>query len=431
MPKVKRSEDDRNIKYPGGIRKIAGTKNWFFDTVYRGLTIRMSSRTPNRTKAEQYLRRLKNERDEEIRTGQPHVQPMTVIKAVEHYFNNVVKVNAREKEGKKRQQIEDIGAYYGDAIVKRFGYGRDGKEQVLSAVTQLSVIEWQEELRNHTWQVKKVTHPNGGKLVLDDKGNEILETVHYQETSVQRYMNHFRAMQRYAIKKLGVVMPKLDCGTNHAPERIRYFSQDQKQCFLDACQRTSGRWLVELAAFIMGSGLRNSEALALTWRKVRYEKCPVTHRQRAIVSVYAKDSKNGIAHEVPCTMRATEAIQWFESLAAEFIARPPGDGRPPRAGEPLDQPVFVKRDYRDLHRLKVINFWNKQFSKAMHESGLSGELIPTTIHDLRHHFASWAVQRGVKLQRLQKWLGHLRLASTMIYAHLAHGDALMDAALAD
>lgn len=40
-------------------------------------------------------------------------------------------------------------------------------------------------------------------------------------------------------------------------------------------------------------------------------------------------------------------------------------------------------------------------------------------HDLRHTFASWAVQRDATLQEVEDLLGHSSLAMVMRYAHLA------------
>jgi len=49
-------------------------------------------------------------------------------------------------------------------------------------------------------------------------------------------------------------------------------------------------------------------------------------------------------------------------------------------------------------------------------------------HDLRHTFASWAMQRGVTLPELKELLGHSSLAMVMRYAHLAK-EHLRDAVL--
>ena len=44
---------------------------------------------------------------------------------------------------------------------------------------------------------------------------------------------------------------------------------------------------------------------------------------------------------------------------------------------------------------------------------------PLTFHGLRHHFASWFMMRGGRLEVLSKILGHSTLQMTQRYAHLS------------
>jgi integrase len=62
------------------------------------------------------------------------------------------------------------------------------------------------------------------------------------------------------------------------------------------------------------------------------------------------------------------------------------------------------------------------------------KLVDFHFHDLRHTFASWAVQRGATLQEVKDLLGHSSLAMVMRYAHLSpehlrNAVARLDAAL--
>ena len=49
----------------------------------------------------------------------------------------------------------------------------------------------------------------------------------------------------------------------------------------------------------------------------------------------------------------------------------------------------------------------------------AAKLRKVRFHDLRHTFASQAIQQGVPLPVLQAWLGHSTITMTMRYAHLA------------
>jgi integrase len=53
------------------------------------------------------------------------------------------------------------------------------------------------------------------------------------------------------------------------------------------------------------------------------------------------------------------------------------------------------------------------------DAATRAKLTDFRFHDLRHTFASWAVQRGATLQEVKDLLGHSTLAMVMPYAHLS------------
>jgi hypothetical protein len=59
------------------------------------------------------------------------------------------------------------------------------------------------------------------------------------------------------------------------------------------------------------------------------------------------------------------------------------------------------------------------FRSAWERAVDRAKLVDFHFHDLRHTFASWAVQRGASLQEVKDLLGHHSLAMTLRYGHLA------------
>jgi integrase len=160
--------------------------------------------------------------------------------------------------------------------------------------------------------------------------------------------------------------------------RLRWLTPEEATKLLTKCREQKNPALVDLVELALYTGMRQGELLDLTWARV--------DRARGVVLL--EITKSGRRREVP-----------LNGPADAILAR-----RAPAArGDAL---VFGIRS------------WGA-FRKSWEAALEAGQLGDFHFHDLRHTFASWAVQRGVTLPELKDLLGHTTLAMVMRYAHLA------------
>ena len=63
---------------------------------------------------------------------------------------------------------------------------------------------------------------------------------------------------------------------------------------------------------------------------------------------------------------------------------------------------------------EIYHYLSQSFNEAIKKTGVKR----TSFHSLRHTFASWLVQKEVRIQAVSKLLGHSSIKTTEIYAHL-------------
>lgn len=137
------------------------------------------------------------------------------------------------------------------------------------------------------------------------------------------------------------------------------------------------------ASFAVLTGLRMRSMLKLTWDRV-----DLRSRRLWVPGIQMKGKA---AHGMPINR---ETAKVFRKLKT---ASPTGERVFQFNGEPID----------DCN--------TEAFKKAVARSGVG----PLRWHDLRHTFASWAVQGGVTLQELMQLGGWKTFSSVLRYAHLA------------
>jgi integrase len=138
----------------------------------------------------------------------------------------------------------------------------------------------------------------------------------------------------------------------------------------------------------LNSGLRFGEIAALRWQNVNLE-----HG-----TIYISSPKNGQARTVFMN----------EKVKGVFLAR--------EKGEPG---ALVFPDRNGNKRKQVSDLFNRIVNKLGFNDGINDPRHKVCFHSLRHTYASWAVQCGMDLFRVQKALGHSDSKMTERYSHLA------------
>lgn len=136
--------------------------------------------------------------------------------------------------------------------------------------------------------------------------------------------------------------------------------------------------ITAITKFLLLTGVRKREALDMKWSDVDLSKA----------SWHLKYNKSGKARYVTLSEDAVEVLQSMPKIS-EFIFANPQTQKP----------------YNDIR---------KTFDKIMQCAGITN----MRIHDLRHSFASLAVNSGESLFVVQKLLGHASPQTTQRYAHL-------------
>jgi integrase len=176
--------------------------------------------------------------------------------------------------------------------------------------------------------------------------------------------------------------PARDFDKRSVPEakaRTRFLTQAE----FALLHRHAASHLKPILQIAVQTGMRSEELLSLTWPQISFE--------RQEISLHK--TKSGLPRVIPLTSLAV----------ATFVAIPRHVTSP-----------FVFCDGTGKRYRSV----KSAFKNACRKAGITN----FRFHDLRHTFASWAVQGGMDLYRLSRILGHSTTQMTAKYAHLATSD---------
>jgi len=182
--------------------------------------------------------------------------------------------------------------------------------------------------------------------------------------------------------------------------QVEWLTETELTRFLEVVERQEPRhysFLLLLAT----TGMREGEALGLQVGDVDQERLKLAIR-RAIRKHRVGSPKSGKARTVDVPPWSMGVLRgWIATIRAEAAVR--GQEAtwlfPSASGKPMDEAPM-----------------RRAFRRSLKAAGI---LRPLRVHDLRHTYASLALQRGVDLLVVSRQLGHKSIAITAdVYAHL-------------
>jgi len=252
---------------------------------------------------------------------------------------------------------------------------------------------WQEDV----WKIERRLNPVLGELRLSSITARDLTTFHSREkertsaTTANHHLTLVKRMLNLAVK-WGLLEKSPAAGLDkfkEPPHRERYLTKEELPRFLTALDGLDDRLSVAAIKLLLFTGCRRNEVLSLTWNQVRLEEgrlfLPVT--------------KNGRSRSVLLNARARDVLLGLVAVREQSVRTR------------LSEFVFPSRSGTRKGHLYDLR---KPFEQACGRSGIEG----LRIHDLRHSFATIAIQGGASLYDVQKLLGHSDIAMTQRYAHM-------------
>ena len=189
-----------------------------------------------------------------------------------------------------------------------------------------------------------------------------------------------RSKKAISKNRTGIEYPQED------NKKERWLEREEAALLMQELAKRSGE-VHDMAMLALYAGLRFGEIAKLTWGNVDLFKAEMKLRQ-------TKNGKDRLAH-------------MNQDVQQMFARRGPGES---------DRLVFPARgtDNKPHSMISHIYF---DTVKKMFNQGITDKKKWVNFHTLRHTFASWLVENGESIYKVQELLGHGELKMTERYAH--------------
>ncbi|MCV9916859.1 site-specific integrase [Burkholderia pseudomallei] len=358
------------------------SKNWYYQFQIQGKKFFGSTGTPNKTKAAQVEREMRNRAHAEQYLGD--AQPITLKVALEQY------VEVRSETSYHRNMCSIVRKTLGFKLHPRTKaklpcYGMLPDTLLHELTTRdfdLLVAKRKAEgdkpaTIKHEIGLLRATINEMAKL-----GFKVSREIVFPELRTSYRLRYLDSNDESALLR------ELD------PERLRARINTSKPLTPEMTRNMQDNY--DITVFLLDTGCRYSEVANIPWSAINIDTCTI--------SLYRSKVRNEDVLHMTSRLEAILRRRWEER----------------RTGQ-----RYVFEDRTGNER----GYSTKSIKKAIERAGLNDPVLVkerggrVTLHTLRHTFASKLVKAGVSLYEVSVLLGHSDPKMTQRYAHLSPNDA--------
>lgn len=300
---------------------------------------------------------------------------------------------------KNRQAVIDklkTGTYSKQVqpIIKPTGKQKNDCPTLQQAINHMMLTDWKEckSLKSIEINCRLIMQYFDPKLQLCDITTQMLDdyVIYLQNRgnkagTINRKLSILSKLLHGANRKERLDrMPCIDRLPEHG-RRIRYITPEEEENIIKLFDTWGYNRMVRMVELLIDTGIRCGELKKLSRGDIV--------EQGINGVIYLHETKNGDSRAVPLTARARKA---FDYLATTSINA---------------DVIYCEHDGY------ITKAWNKL--RAAMELNNDPCFVP---HILRHTCCTRLVQKGAPLKKVQLWMGHKSIQTTMRYAHLCTND---------
>ncbi|WP_340852367.1 site-specific integrase [Ligilactobacillus salivarius] len=296
----------------------------------------------------------------------------------------------------------------------------DNENITFGEVYERWVTNYKLTVKNSTFHVVELQYKSRILPILGDKKINQITTIECQDLinfwysiPLKNYKAIFNLITRifkYAMQlkivandpTSSVIIPKASRQFDKLQTSRNYYTKDELKTFLEYAEKHEKYKFYVLFRLLAFSGMRKSEALALTWNDIDFDKSQITINKTLIstpkIEVSTPKTKNSnrivfIDKKTLAVLKEWRLEQKKELLQKGFNALS------------VNQLVFSGRNNSYIPPTTIISPMNKI---------IKGSNLPhITVHGLRHTYATLAAQGGMVVKQLQAQLGHSKVEVTL------------------